>query len=112
MRLFEGTKFDRPPRCEVCGELEAECACPPLQPVCKPPQEQTARIDVEKRKRGKHVTVIRGLAAADNDLPTLLTTLKSQCGAGGTLRDDEIEIQGDQRDRVRAVLQQFGYRVR
>jgi translation initiation factor 1 len=58
------------------------------------------------------VTVVRGLAAADNDLPALLTQLKSQCGAGGTLKGDELEIQGDQRERVRDALRQIGYRVR
>jgi translation initiation factor 1 len=112
MRLFEGTEFDRPLRCERCGELEPQCTCPPPEPVRVPPGEQTARIAVEKRKRGKQVTVIRGLAAADNDLPALLTTLKSQCGAGGTVKGDEIEIQGDQPERVRDVLRQIGYRVR
>ena len=112
MRLFEGTEFDRPPRCEVCGELEEQCSCPPAEAVRVPAGKQTARIAVEKRKRGKRVTVVRGLAAEDNDLPALLTTLKSQCGAGGTLKGDEIEIQGDQRERVADVLRQIGYRVR
>jgi translation initiation factor 1 len=112
MRLFEGTEFDRPPRCERCGELEEQCTCPPAEPVWVPAAEQTARIAVEKRKRGKQVTVVRGLAAADNDLPALLTQLKSQCGAGGTLKGDELEIQGDQRERVRDALRQIGYRVR
>lgn len=112
MRLFEGTEFDRPPRCEVCGELEAECVCPPPEKSWAPPSQQTAKIAVEKRKRGKQVTVVRGLSAEQSDLPSLLTQLKSQCGAGGTLKDDEIEIQGDQQDRVRVVLEQIGYRVR
>ncbi len=112
MRLFEGTEFDRPPRCEACGELDADCNCPPPEPVRVTPEKQTARVSIEKRKRGKQVTVVRGLAAADNDLPALLTTLKSQCGAGGTLKDGEIEIQGDQQDRVRDVLKEVGYRVR
>ena len=111
MRLFEGTEFDRPPRCEVCGELDAECVCAPPEPEWTAPEKQTARIAVEKRKRGKRVTVVRGLSSTESDLPALLTTLKSQCGAGGTLKDDEIEIQGEQRDHVRDVLCQIGYRV-
>jgi len=112
MRLFEGTEFDRPPRCETCGELDAECTCPPSEPGRVSPEKQTARVAIEKRKKGKRVTVVRGLSATDNDLPTLLTTLKSQCGAGGTLKDDEIEIQGDQQARVRDVLRGIGYRVK
>lgn len=109
MRLFEGTPFDRPPRCERCGALETECRCPPEQ---TPPGKQTARLAIEKRKKGKRVTVIRGLAAGDNDLPALLTRLKTACGAGGTLSDDGLEIQGEQLDRVRAVLGELGYRVK
>jgi translation initiation factor 1 len=109
MRLFEGTPFDRPPRCERCGQLEADCKCPPER---TPPGKQTARLLIEKRKKGKHVTVIRGLAADDNDLPALLTQLKTSCGAGGTLSDDGLEIQGEQLDRVRELLTRIGYRVK
>ena len=112
MRLFEGTVFDRPPRCERCGELEADCVCPPEQPARTPPEKQTARLSVEKRKKGKVVTLIRGLSAAENDLPELLTQLKSICGAGGRLKEDELEIQGRHLDRVREHLQKLGYRVR
>jgi len=112
MRLFEGTPFDRLPRCERCGELEAECACPPQTRPRTPPGKQTARLSLEKRKRGKVVTVIRGLAEAENDLPELLTRLQSTCGAGGTLRDGVLEIQGNQLNRVREALQAIGYRVK
>lgn len=112
MRLFEGTPFDRPPRCETCGGLVAECVCPPPAPVLIPPSQQTARLAVEKRKKGKRVTVVRGLSEDGNDLPALLTTLKSLCGAGGTLQAGEIEIQGDQLARIRSSLQQIGYRVK
>ena len=111
MRLFEGTEFDRPPRCERCGELEADCSCPPEPPPLTPPEKQTARIAVEKRKKGKVVTVIRGLPAEGNDLPSLMTKLKSDCGAGGAIKEESIEIQGRQLDRVREALQQIGYRV-
>ena len=112
MRLFEGTPFDRPPRCEVCDELEEACTCPTPEPVRVPPEKQTARITIEKRKKGKRVTVVRGLPAEGNDLPGLLATLKSHCGAGGTLKDEELEIQGEQLDRVREKLQAIGFRVK
>ena len=81
MGLFAGTPFDRPPHCERCDKLDAECTCPPQAAARKPTNKQTATLAVEKRKKGKVVTVIRGLAAADNDLPTLLTQLKNSCGA-------------------------------
>ena len=112
MRLFAGTEFDRPPRCERCGELEEACTCPPEAPPRTPPEKQTARVAVEKRKYGRTMTVVRGLAAAENDLPALLKQLKSVCGAGGTLDGDEIEVQGSHVDRVRDELRKIGYRVR
>ena len=112
MRLFEGTPFDRPPKCERCDELEEDCVCPPEPPPRIPPEKQTARLAVEKRKKGKLVTVLRGLPQEGNDLPELLSQLKSSCGAGGTLKDETLEIQGDHLDRFRELLQQIGYRVK
>ena len=58
------------------------------------------------------MTLIRGLAATDNDLPNLLTDLKNHCGAGGTIDGEIIEIQGDQIERVKKRLSQIGYQVR
>ncbi len=92
MRLFEGTPFDRPPRCEKCDQLEEECICPPEPPFRIPPEQQTARLAIEKRKKGKRVTVVRGLPEEGNDLPELLKQLKSQCGAGGALKEEELEF--------------------
>ena len=111
MRLFEGTKWDRPPRCERCGELEEICTCPPPPRVLTAPEKQTARLNVEKRKKGKVVTVVRGLPTQDNDLPALLGQIKAACGAGGTLKDDLLEIQGNHLQRVRDLLTGLGYRV-
>ena len=80
MRLFEGTEFDIPPRCDRCNELEADCQCEPLPEPKLPPDEQTATVRTEKRKRGKLVTLVQGLNATDCDLVELLTTLKNHCG--------------------------------
>jgi translation initiation factor 1 len=112
MRLFEGTEWDRPPRCDECGEPEEACVCPPPAKVLTPPEKQIARLAKEKRKKGKQVTVIRGLAAEENDLPELLGKLKAACGAGGAIKDDLLELQGEHLERVRALLSQIGYRVR
>ena len=112
MRLFEGTPFDRPPRCERCGGLEENCVCPPAPPPRIAPERQTAKLAVEKRKKGKIVTVVRGLPAEGNDLPALLAQLKTGCGAGGALKEDVMEIQGNHLKRIRELLAQFGYRVR
>ena len=112
MRLFEGTPFDRPPRCEKCDQLEEECICPPDPPFRISPEQQTARLSIEKRKKGKRVTVIRGLPAEGNDLPELLKQIKDRCGAGGALKDEDLEIQGEQLGRVRETLQQMGFKVK
>lgn len=114
-RLFAGTPFDRPPHCDRCELPESECQCPPLPeptPEYKAPEKQTARLMIEKRRKGKMVTVIRGLADDDNDRQSLLTRLKTVCGAGGTLQEDCIEIQGRHLDRVQSELQVMGYRVK
>lgn len=113
MRLFEGTEFDIPPRCERCEKLEADCQCPPLPdpaPTRIAPAKQSANIRVEKRKKGKQVTVIQGLH--EFDLPDVLVKLKNSCGAGGTIKDDAIEIQGQHADRVQSLLRGLGYRVK
>ena len=116
MGLLAGTIFDRQPHCDVCEKLESECICPPPEPEKKtfaPPEKQTARLGIEKRKKGKVVTVIRGLNGDQTNLPELLTRLKNHCGAGGAKSDeDELEIQGNQLERVRTELQKIGYRVK
>jgi translation initiation factor 1 len=113
-RLFAGTPFDRPPHCERCERPESECTCPPIEPPSKsiPPEKQTARLQAERRKKGKIVTVVRGLSAEGNNLPDLLTRAKNHCGAGGTVHEDGFEIQGDHVDRLIAWLGQLGYRTK
>lgn len=113
-RLFAGTPWDRPPHCERCGQPEASCACPPEtpEPVRIPPERQTARLRVEKRAKGKMVTVVSGLDPQGNDLPALTTQLKQRCGTGGTIKEGTIELQGDHRASAEAVLTAIGYRVR
>lgn len=112
MRLFEGTAFDRPPHCERCGKLETECTCPPPTTAEIPPEKQTVRLQVENRKRGKQVTAVRGLKLSDLAMTALLTKLKNSCGAGGTIDDGVIEIQGGQIERVRTALVAMGYNMK
>ena len=59
-------------------------------------------VFVERRAAGKVVTVIRNISG---DAEALLTTLKKRCGAGGVVRDGDVEIQGDHRARIEAFLQ-------
>ncbi len=121
MRLFAGTPWDTPPRCDRCGLLVEECHCPPLPAPAAPripPEKQTARLALEKRAKGKMVTVVRGLPAEGNDLTELLAALKNACGAGGSIQGTAgdppvaLEIQGKHLERVRSVLEGLGYRVK
>lgn len=111
MRLFEGTEFDIPPTCDRCEQPEADCQCPPPAHKYLPNDQQTARLRVEKRKRGKIMTVVWGLDPDESNLPKLLTTLKNTCGAGGTIGENGIEIQGNHLDRIATCLAEMGYRI-
>ena len=113
-RLFAGTPWDRPPRCERCGRLEADCNCPPpiAATVRLDPSTQTARLRIERRPRGKIVTVVSGLDPIGNDLDDLAGRLKARCGAGGTVKDGRIEIQGDHLAAAEATLAAAGYQTR
>jgi translation initiation factor 1 len=76
------------------------------------PGEQTARLMTERRAKGKLVTVIAGLGPDDNDLDELARRLKDACGAGGTVKDGQIELQGDHLKGAERVLHEIGYRTR
>ncbi len=113
-RLFAGTPWDRPPSCDRCGKLVSDCDCPPpvVEPVRIPPGDQTARLRVEKRPKGKVVTAVGGLDPSGNDLADLAARLKDRCGTGGTVKDGTIELQGDHLAAAEAALKAIGYRTR
>jgi translation initiation factor 1 len=78
-----------------------------------PPQQQTACIYRERKGRGgKTVTVVRELQLSPADLKALGKDLRKLCGSGGTVKDGDIEIQGDHRDKVAEALQSQGYKVK
>lgn len=73
----------------------------------------TAKVGRETAgRRGKGVVTIFDLPLSENQLKELAATLKSRCGTGGTVKEDRIEIQGDNRDRVIAELEKLGYKVK
>lgn len=113
MRIFEGTQWDAPPKCDRCEKLESDCQCPPVpeEPNIVSPEKQNLRLRVERRKRGKTVTVIDGVAA-DDFRAELLTKLKNLVGSGGTIRGNNLELQGDHKDLLHQELTKLGYRVR
>ncbi|MDA0674332.1 MAG: translation initiation factor [Cyanobacteria bacterium] len=75
-----------------------------------PPQQQTLKVQVSRKGRGgKTVTVISGFQHRPETLDTLAKKLKAQCGTGGTVRDNTVEIQGDHAEKLLTLLQQQGY---
>lgn len=78
-----------------------------------PVHGKKGRVDLRREKSGrggKTVTVLEGIGNAE-DRKDLLKTLQKQCGCGGTIKEEVIEIQGDKRDEVAKVLKDQGYRV-
>jgi translation initiation factor 1 len=76
------------------------------------PEKQTARLMTARRAKGKLVTVVAGLDPAETDLNALAARLKTACGAGGTVKDGCIELQGDHLRAAERALQAIGYKVR
>lgn len=94
--------------CAVCGWPEAQCACSSKLDGGgneSLPDRITAKLRIETKGRGgKTVTVIDGLPRNDAFLKELAARLKRQCGTGGSAGDGAIELQGDHRAKLRAVL--------
>jgi translation initiation factor 1 len=139
-RLFSGTQFDRPGKCETCGRPAENCICaknvilPEKKKMSErpggkhegrdrnnfeltpenstPPKDQVAKLRVEKRKGNREMTVISGLEHPANDLAKLLTTLKSKLGCGGAVQGRTIELQGDQAERAAETIAAGGIKSR
>lgn len=78
-----------------------------------PPNQQNLKVQASRKGRGgKTVTVISGFQTSPETLSDLLKQLKTQCGAGGTVKDNEIEIQGDHKQKLVELLIKLGYKAK
>lgn len=97
--------------CPACRRPVADCAC---KAAAAPPLgDGQVRVWRETKGRGgKAVTLVRGLPLAGEALAALGKRLRAACGAGGTVKDGVIEVQGDHADRVVEWLLAQGFHAK
>lgn len=77
------------------------------------PRDGVVRVGREtKGRKGKGVTIVHGAPLSGAELEALGKELKGLCGAGGTIKGDTVEIQGDHRDRIVGALENKGWTVK
>ena len=75
-----------------------------------PKNQQKLRLNMERAGRGgKTVTLVKGFVGSDKDINALCKLLKQKCSVGGSVKDGEIIIQGDHRQRLVEILKKEGY---
>ena len=78
-----------------------------------PPQQQDVRVQATRAgRKGKTVTIITGLQHNSENLNKLLKKLKAQCGTGGTIKDNNLEIQGEHKQKLLEILTKLGYKAK
>jgi translation initiation factor 1 len=99
--------------CPACRQAIADCRCAALAAQQKPAGDGVVRVSRETAGRGgKAVTLVRGVPLQGEALAALGKRLRTFCGAGGTLKDGVLEVQGDHRDRVVDWLAKEGFTVK
>ncbi len=108
-RLVYSTDGSHKLICKTCGKLP--CKCPKIPEVR--PKETCLRIRLEKGGRGgKSVTVVFDLPGNPAYFQEMTRKLKNLCGCGGTYKNNQMEIQGDHRQKVKDFLEQSGFKVK
>ncbi len=86
---------------------------PEAPSIERPKGDGIVRIHKEtKGRKGKGVSIIKGLDLDDALLKLLAAELKKSCGCGGSIKDGHIEIQGEMRDKIKQLLEKKGYTVK
>jgi translation initiation factor 1 len=99
--------------CPGCGWPVNDCKCSANFSSEKVPDRVIAKLRLETKGRGgKGVTVVYDLPRNAEFLKSLCQDLKRSCGVGGTVSENTVELQGDQRERLRPLLQAKGFLVK
>jgi translation initiation factor 1 len=104
---------DKGRACPTCGWPADNCQCSSTRASEPVPDRVVAKLRMEKTGRGgKTVSVIYDLPNNAGFLKGLCADLKKACGTGGAVSGNTIELQGDQRERLRGLLQKKGFTVK
>lgn len=96
--------------CAACGRPLQACIC---KKTAAPQGDGIVRISREtKGRKGKGVTVVRGLALDGDELKALAKSLRRRLSTGGSIKDFDLEFQGDHRQQLKALLEAEGYTVK
>lgn len=104
-KKFSGVVYSTDPDFQYQSDEQSEA-------VTLPPAQQNLKIWLVKLSGNKVVTAVREFVGSDAGLADLGKQLKAACGAGGSVKDNEILIQGDHRDKVLAWLTGKGYKAK
>jgi translation initiation factor 1 len=112
-RLVYSTESGR--ICKKCGQPQSQCACKKSRSKIKKRVVNDGIIRIRrevKGRKGKTVTTVVGFKENGAKLKKIASELKNRCGAGGSVKDDVIIIQGDHRERLMAELKNKGFKVK
>lgn len=100
--------------CPGCEQPITDCHCNEIEDQQRVEKlDGVVRIHREtKGRKGKGVTLIKGVPLAEKELKVLAKSMKQHCGTGGALKNGVIEIQGDQREQLLAFLEKKNFNVK